>query len=136
MYINYIKIKVIRMKIHESGENYLKAIHILNNRIGNCRAIDISHYLGFSKPTVSVMLKNLREADYIDIDGNGYITLRTKGEEVADKIYEKHVLIAKFFISLGVNEDTAYQDSCKIEHDISDESFNKIKEFLNKQKSK
>ena len=124
------------MKIHESGENYLKAIYILNNRIGNCRAIDISHYLGFSKPTVSVMLKNLREADYIDIDGNGYIALKAKGKEVADKIYEKHVLIAKFFISLGVNEDVAYQDSCKIEHDISDESFNKIKEFLNKQKPK
>lgn len=124
------------MKIHESGENYLKTIYILNNKIGNCRAIDISYYLGFSKPTVSVMLKNLRESNYIYIDGNGYITLKEKGKEVADKIYEKHVLIAKFLISLGVNKDVAYQDSCKIEHDISDESFNKIKEFLNKYQGK
>ena len=116
--------------IHEAGENYLEAIHILNNNIGNCRAIDIAHYLGFAKPTVSVMLKSLKEADYIRIDPGGHISLTQTGKELADKIYEKHVYIARFLMSIGVAEETAYKDACKIEHDISDESFSKIKVFL------
>lgn len=118
------------MKVHESGENYLEAILVLNKEKGYCRAIDIAHYLEYSKPTVSVMLKNLKEGGYVVVDDDGHIKLTDAGREIADDIYEKHVIIAKFFMKLGVNEKTAFEDSCKIEHDISDESFSKIKDFL------
>lgn len=118
------------MKIKESAENYLETIYILKRRKGNVRSIDIAHELNFSKPSVSVAMKNFREEGYINVDNSGDITLTEKGEQIAIKIYERHDLIAKALIAIGVSEETAYADSCKIEHDISFETFEKIKEYF------
>ncbi len=118
------------MNIHESGENYLEAIYVLNLEKGNVRSIDVANELGFSKPSVSVAMKNFREAGYITTDENGFIRLTEKGEEIAKRVSERHEIIAKVLIRLGVSKETAYSDSCKIEHDISEESFEKLKEFL------
>ena len=115
------------LQIHESAENYLETILILHNRLGMVRSIDIATELGFSKPSVSVFMKNLRENGYILVDKDGYITLTDTGRAIADKIYERHQMIAEILMALGVDEETAYRDSCKIEHDISDESFAAIK---------
>ncbi len=116
------------MKIKESAENYLETILVLNNRKGYCRSIDICNEMGFSKPSVSVYLKNLREDDYISVDESGNVHLTEKGKEIADRIYDRHNVIAGFLMQLGTSEETAYKDSCKIEHDISEESFKLIKE--------
>ena len=116
------------MQIKESAENYLEQILIINNKNGYCRSIDICNEMGFSKPSVSVYMKNLREDGYISVDDSGNITLTEKGKEIADKIYERHNVIAGFLMQLGTSEETAYKDSCKIEHDISEESFLLIKE--------
>ena len=102
------------MEIHESGENYLETILMLKQKIGQVRAIDIVRYLNFSKPTV---------------DKEGYIILTEKGIAIAERIYERHVVIAKVLMVLGVDEDTAYEDSCRIEHDISDKTFQCIKQY-------
>lgn len=116
------------MQIKESAENYLEQILIINNKKGYCRSIDICNETGFSKPSVSVYMKNLREDGYISVDDSGNITLTEKGKEIADKIYDRHNVIAGFLMQLGTSEETAYKDSCKIEHDISEESFLLIKE--------
>lgn len=116
------------MQIKESAENYLEQILIINNKKGYCRSIDICNEMGFSKPSVSVYMKNLREDNYISVDDSGNITLTEKGKEIADKIYDRHNVIAGFLMQLGTSEETAYKDSCKIEHDISEESFQLIKE--------
>lgn len=116
------------MQIKESAENYLGQILIINNKKGYCRSIDICNEMGFSKPSVSVYMKNLREDGYISVDDSGNITLTEKGKEIADKIYDRHNVIAGFLMQLGTSEETAYKDSCKIEHDISEESFLLIKE--------
>lgn len=116
------------MQIKESAENYLEQILIINNKKGYCRSIDICNEMGFSKPSVSVYMKNLREDGYISVDDSGNITLTEKGKEIADKIYDRHNVIAGFLMQLGTSEKTAYKDSCKIEHDISEESFLLIKE--------
>ena len=118
------------MKIKESAENYLETIYVLKNKNGHVRSIDIAHELGFSKPSVSVAMKNFREEGYILVDESGNIKLTPKGEEIAINIYERHDLIAKALMFIGVSRETAYVDSCKIEHDISSETFEKIKEFL------
>lgn len=115
------------MVIKESAENYLETILVIHNEKGYCRCIDISNKMGFSKPSVSVYMKNLREDGYISIDNNGDITLTEKGCDIAKRIYERHNIIAGFLMQLGTSEKTAYQDSCKIEHDISEESFQLIK---------
>lgn len=115
------------MKILESAENYLETILVLNNRIGNVRSIDIVSELGFSKPSVSVAMKNLRENGYIQVDENGYITLLDAGRAIAEKIYERHTLLTQWLVSLGVSPDVAAEDACRIEHDISDESFQALK---------
>lgn len=120
------------MKIKESAENYLEAILMLQKQKGYVRSIDIANYLGFSKPSVSVAMKSFREDGYIDVDGDGNISLSEKGMEIATKMCERHEIIAKALMALGVSEATAYEDSCKIEHDISSESFEKIKDFLQK----
>ena len=117
------------MKIQESAENYLETILILKNKNGAVRSIDIANELGFSKPSVSVAMKKLRENDYILMDSEGYITLTESGMNIAQKILEKHNYIAELLISLGVSEETAYEDSCKIEHDISEESFIALKKL-------
>lgn len=120
------------LQIHESAENYLETILILHNRLGMVRSIDIATELGFSKPSVSVFMKNLRENGYILVDKDGYITLTDAGRAIADKIYERHQMIAGILMALGVDEETAYRDSCKIEHDISDKSFECMKQhYLN-----
>lgn len=115
------------MKIYESGENYLETIYMLKRRTGAVRSVDICTELGFSKPTISVALKKFREDNYVTVDESGYIELTAKGLEIAEKMYERHNLIAEFLIALGVDSDTAYADSCRIEHDISDQSFSAIK---------
>lgn len=115
------------MQIKESAENYLETILVIHNEKGYCRCIDISNKMGFSKPSVSVYMKNLREDGYVSIDNNGDITLTDKGLDIAQRIYERHNVIAGFLMQLGTSEKTAYEDSCKIEHDISEESFQLIK---------
>ena len=119
------------MKIKESAENYLETILMLKNKKGYVRSIDIANALSF-KPSVSVAMKAFREEGYITVDETGGIALTDKGLAIAEKVYERHQIIAKALIALGVDEETAYEDSCKIEHDISSESFEKIKEHLNK----
>lgn len=119
------------MRIHESAENYLEAILMLQKKHGCVRSIDIANHLGFTKPSVSVAMKSFREESYITVDGEGNISLTDKGMAIAKKVYERHQLIAKALIAIGVDEDTAYSDSCKIEHDISDLTFDKLKEYIN-----
>lgn len=119
------------MIIKESAENYLEAILMLKEKNGYARSIDIANMLGFSKASVSVAMKNLRNDGYITTDEGGCLSLTQKGLDVAEVIYEKHNIIAKALIMLGVSVDTAYEDSCKIEHHLSRESFEKIKAYLN-----
>ncbi len=114
------------MNIHESAEDYLEAILVLKERLGMVRSIDVVHHLDYSKPSVSVAMKRLRENGYIEMDGEGYITLLPPGEEIARRIYTRHKLLTQFLIQLGVSEEVAAADACKIEHDLSDESFEKI----------
>ena len=121
------------MKIKESAENYLEAILMIKREKGNVRSIDVANELGFSKPSVSVAMKNFREEGYITIDSDGSISLTKKGLEIAERVFERHNVIAKALIALGVDEETAFEDSCKIEHDISQQTFEKLKEYLTKQ---
>lgn len=117
------------MKIQESAENYLETILILKNKNGEVRSIDIANELGFSKPSVSVAMKNLRENGYIEVDSSGYITLLDSGRQIAEKIYERHTTLSKWLVSLGVDAKTAAEDACRIEHIISSESFEAIKKI-------
>lgn len=115
------------MVIHESAENYLESIFVLQKKLGKVRSIDIVNDLGFSKPSISVAMKRLRENGYIEMDAEGYITLKEKGLTIARRIYERHQLLSQFLICIGVSEATALEDACKIEHDLSDESFEAMK---------
>ena len=116
------------MEIHESAEDYLETILILKQRLGEVRSIDIVNEMHFSKPSVSVAMKKLRENGYIEMNKEGYINLTDLGHKVASNIYERHTLLTKFFTMLGVSEDIAAADACKIEHDLSEVTFIKIKE--------
>lgn len=116
------------MNIHESAEDYLETILILKNRLGMVRSIDIVHEMNFSKPSISVAMKRLRENGYIEMDAEGYITLLPPGMEIAQRIYTRHRVLTEFLTRLGVSPEVAAEDACKIEHDISDESFRKIQE--------
>ena len=118
------------MNIHESAEDYLERILMLRLKNGMVRSIDIVRELDYSKPSVSVAMKRLRENGYIEMDGNGYITLLPSGEEIAARIYGRHQLLAEFLTRLGVSSENAVADACKIEHDISNESYEKIKEAV------
>ena len=118
------------MAIHESAENYLETILMIKRRKGTVRSMDIVNDMAFSKPSVSVAMKRLRESGHITMDEQGYIELTELGLSVAERIYERHELIAKLFMRLGVSEETAYEDACKMEHDISDESFEKLRAFV------
>lgn len=119
------------MKVLESGENYLETILILNKQNNNeTRAIDVCNALGFSKPTVSVMLKHLRENGYVTVSEKGFLGLTEKGQKIATKVYERHNVIAEFLIAIGVSRETALKDACKIEHDISDETLTQLKVHL------
>lgn len=115
------------MNIHESAEDYLEAILILRERQGAVRSIDVVHQLGLTKPSVSVAMKRFRENGYIDMDADGFITLLPPGEEIAQRIYSRHKLLTRFLMALGVSEEVATADACKMEHDLSDETFEKIK---------
>ena len=115
------------MHIHESAEDYLEAILKLREDQGMVRSIAIVHELGFSKPSVSIAMRNLRENGYIQMDDDGYITLLPPGAEIAQRIYGRHKLLTQVFIQLGVSPETAAADACKVEHDLSDETFEKIK---------
>ena len=115
------------MKIHESAENYLETILMLSQRKGNVRAIDIVNELGFSKPSVSVAMKNLRQSGHIQVDKDGHITLTELGMEIASTMYERHTLWSTWLIRLGVSEEVAVEDACRMEHVISQESFDAIK---------
>ena len=120
------------MQIRESAENYLETILILSQRKGKgeVRSIDIVNELEFSKPSVSVAMKNLRENGYITVDKDGYIRLTDKGLEIAEKMYERHTLLTKWLTALGVDEKIAVEDACRIEHVISEESFEAIKKHI------
>jgi len=117
------------MGVHESGEMYLEAIHVLTNTTGYVRSIDISEYLGYSKPSVSRAVGILRTGGYIQVDKDGGITLTPAGLEIAEKIYARHTLLTKLLIHIGVSEETAAADACKLEHAISDESFEALKKY-------
>ena len=123
--------EVSALKIRESAENYLETILILGQKNGNVRSIDIAHELEFKKPSVSVAMKNLRENGYIRVDDNGFITLTESGRQIAETMYERHLLFSRWLMDLGVNEKTAVEDACKMEHVLSQESFNAIKKHLN-----
>jgi len=118
------------MTIQESAEMYLETILVLSNENKNVRSIDISRKMNFSKPSVSRAMKNLSTENYIHIDENGYITLLPKGMEIAKKIYEKHEMLTKYFTSIGVSAKVAEDDACRIEHVISDETFDAIKKLI------
>ena len=118
------------MKIQESAENYLETIYILHKKTGSVRSIDVVNHLGFSKPSVSNAMKQFRENGYVTVDDGGFITLTELGLEVAEKMYKRHELLTKVLISLGVSEDTAKEDACRIEHYLSDESFEAIEKHV------
>ena len=115
------------MHLQESGEMYLETILVLTSQSPHVRAIDVGEYMGYSKPSVSRAMGLLKNGGYIKVDENGYITLLEPGREVAEMIYERHTLLTKFLVHLGVSPDTAAEDACKLEHVISDESFQAIK---------
>lgn len=120
------------MKILESSENYLEQILILSKTKHEVRSIDIAKSMNFSKPSVSIAMRNLKEHGYIEISSKGAITLTTKGQEIALKVYERHCIIKNVLIKLGVSEETASKDACKIEHDLSEESFEALKNYIDK----
>ena len=118
------------MKIQESAENYLESILALKEEKGAVRSIDIVHHLEFSKPSVSRAMSLLRENGYITMDKEGYIELTESGHEIASRIYERHQLFTQWLIRLGVSPETAAADACRIEHDVSDETFQKLKAHI------
>jgi DtxR family Mn-dependent transcriptional regulator len=122
------------LKIQASAENYLETILMLQQRRGVVRSIDIANELDFSKPSVSVAMKNLRENGYIAISAEGHITLLDKGREIAEKMYERHTLLSAWLERLGVDPNIAVEDACRIEHVISTESFDAIKRHVERRK--
>lgn len=118
------------MQIHESAENYLERILMLREQTGYVRAVDIARSLGYSKPSVSIAMKQLRENSYITIEEDGGIELTQSGLAIAERIYERHRVLTDMLMGLGVEESVAREDACRIEHDISDESFESIKAHL------
>ncbi len=118
------------MVIHESAEDYLESILVLKERLGMVRSIDIVNELGYSKPSVSIAMKKLRENGYINMAPDGSITLNDSGFEIASRIYGRHKTITKLFSILGVSPEIAAEDACKVEHDLNDETFARISEFV------
>lgn len=120
------------MNTNESAENYLETILMLSKRLPVVRSVDISNELGFKKSSVSIAMKNLREKNHITVSDAGFINLTQSGREIAEMIYERHEFLSKWLISLGVPAETATEDACKIEHVLSKESFQAIKDFVKK----
>mgnify|MGYP004599011683 FL=1 len=123
------------MNLKESGEMYLETIYILSKKSDSVRSLDVAESMGFSKPSVSRAVGLLKNGQYLNVDKDGYLTLTDAGREVAEKIYERHTLLSAFLVKLGVDEQTASEDACKLEHHISDKSFqaikNHVKKFMN-----
>lgn len=117
------------MHLKESGEMYIESIYVLNQKIGNVRSIDVCEHLGYSKPSVSRAVNLLKNGGFVLVSDDGYLTLTSAGLEVAEKMYQRHTILTDLLIKLGVNPTTACEDACKIEHHISDESFNAIKKY-------
>lgn len=122
------------MTLQESGEMYLETIYILSKENPTVRAIDVSEYMGFSKPSVSRAMGLLKDSGYITTDGGGYISLTDAGMQIAEKIYERHTLLTDMFVSLGVDRETAERDACKMEHVISDNTFSALKQHFGQKK--
>ncbi len=120
------------MNVYESGENYLEAILMLEQKLGNVRSIDVANELGFSKPSVSVAIKNFKKNDLVCVDELGYIKLTHKGKEIAERVLERHQTFTTILKALGVADDIADIDACKLEHAVSDESYQKFKDHFNK----
>ena len=118
------------MVIHQSAEDYLESILVLKERLGQVRSIDIVNELGYSKPSVSIAMKKLRENGYITMGADGLITLNESGLEIASRVYNRHKTITRMFTLMGVSPETAAEDACKVEHDLSDETFQRILEFV------
>lgn len=120
------------MAITEAVENYLETILILSKQQPDVHAIDICSYLGYSRPTVSIVLKKMKDDGLVSVNSDNHITLTERGREVAEHIYDRHTVISEFFMLLGVKRDVAVEDACKIEHDISDETFELLREHYRK----
>ncbi|NLA95779.1 MAG: metal-dependent transcriptional regulator [Clostridiaceae bacterium] len=118
------------MSVGETIENYLETLHILLQDQKKVRSVDLAYAMNFSKPTISVMMKQLREKNLIAMDHSGYLSLTPEGLAIAERVYERHVYLTDLLIRLGVNEETAAEDACKIEHVISRETFEKIRDFF------
>ena len=123
------------MHLQESGEMYLETIYILTKKNHDVRSLDVAKYMNFSKPSVSRAVGLLKQGEYITVDQEGYLYLTAMGEEIAAKIYERHMLLTEFLMRLGVDRETASADACKIEHDISDKSFEAIKRHVDEKKA-
>ena len=117
------------MQLQESGEMYLEAIYVLSKKMAMVRSVDVSEYLGYSKPSVSRAVGLLKNGEYITVDAAGGLLLTDSGREIARKIYERHTLLTRLLVMMGVSEEVAAADACKLEHAISDESFQAIKEY-------
>lgn len=124
------------MVIHESAEDYLESILILQEQCGQVRSIDIVNRLGFSKPSVSIAMKKLRENGYISMAGDGTITLSPSGMEIASRVYDRHKLLTELFVLLGVGPEQAAADACRVEHDLSQETMDRIREFVGNRRAK
>ncbi len=120
------------MSLNESGEMYLETIYILHQKNSHVRSLDIAEYMGYSKPSISRAVGLLKKANYILVDSDGYITLTKAGNDIASKIYDRHTTLTKALMLLGIDEKTAAEDACKIEHDISEKSFMAIKQHISK----
>lgn len=120
------------MSVHESGEMYLEAILVLSQKNGYVRSVDVSEYLGYSKPSVSRAVGILRSEAYLTVDRDGSLTLTEKGRTLAEKIYDRHTVLSRLLLRLGVREEVANADACRMEHAISDESFEAIKAWAEK----
>ena len=116
------------MRLQESGEMYLESIYVLTKNNPHVRAIDVGEYMGYSKPSVSRAMGLLKSGGYVSVDESGFITLLPPGREVAEKIYERHTLLTSFLVRLGVSKEIASEDACRLEHVLSDESFEAIKQ--------
>lgn len=121
------------MHIQESGEMYLETIHVLMKKNGRVRSVDISEHMGYSKPSVSRAMGLLKNGGYIVVDHDGFITLTQEGLALAEKIYQRHTVLTKFLVTLGVDPELAAEDACKMEHAISDESMDAIRKFIENQ---
>ncbi len=120
------------MNLQESGEMYLETIYVLSKKFKDVRAIDVGEYMGYSKPSVSRAVGLLKNGGYLIVDGMGHLSLTDAGTEVAEKIYERHTMLTKYLVMLGVDPEVAAEDACKMEHVISDESFSAIKRHASK----